>query len=139
MQRPGADPQAILPSDILCDFCMRSWTDEIPLVEGHQGSCICGDCLSTAWRAVIDAGINDAPPPTTSEAPDAPPSWVCTLCLEPRTDPAFQSPVRPEAFVCRRCIRLAGRALHSDPDHDWHKPSSGAVSDRGAAADRGDE
>ena len=52
-------------------------------------------------------------------------------CLEPRRDPAFQSPVREEAFVCRRCIRLAGRALDGDPDHDWTKPSSGAVADRG--------
>lgn len=135
MQRPGADPQAILPSDILCDFCMRPWTDDIPLVEGHRGSCICGDCLSTAWRAVIDAGLDDAPPPSTSEDPDTPPSWICTLCLEPRTDPAFQSPVHPESFVCRRCIRLAGRALDSDPDHNWNKPSSGAVSDRGTTAD----
>ena len=57
MHRPGADPEAILPSDILCDFCTRPWSDDIPLVEGHQGSCICGKCLATAWQAVIDAGV----------------------------------------------------------------------------------
>ena len=130
MHRPGADPEAILPSDILCDFCTRPWSDDIPLVEGHQGSCICGKCLTTAWRAVIDAGINDAPAQTPEEDITSGPTWLCALCLEPRRDPAFQSPVREEAFVCRRCIRLAGRALDGDPDHDWTKPSSGAVADR---------
>ncbi len=130
MHRPGADTDAMLPTDILCDFCTRPWTDEVPMVEGHQGSCICGDCLATAWRSVIDAGIDDAP---AQAAEESEPAWKCSLCLEAREDPAFRSPIREEALVCRRCIRLAGRALDSDPDHDWRKPSSGAVSERGTA------
>ena len=134
MHRPGADPEAILPSDVLCDFCARPWTDGAPMVEGHRGSCICGDCLATAWRAVIDAGVDDRPPEDPDRPADAAPLWTCALCLEPRSDPAFQSPIRPEAFICRRCIRLAGRALDGDPDHDWSKPSSGAVSERGRSA-----
>lgn len=131
MHRPGADTDAMLPTDILCDFCTRPWTDEIPMVEGHQGSCICGDCLTTAWRAVIDAGIDDAPPQSAQTSEEGEPAWKCSLCLEAREDPAFRSPIREEALVCRRCIRLAGRALDSDPDHAWNKPSSGAVSERG--------
>lgn len=125
MHRPGADPAAMLPTDILCDFCARPWQDDIAMVEGHRGSCICGDCLATAWRAVIEGGLDDAPAPKAGEEP-----WTCTLCLEQRTDPAFRSPVREEALICRRCIRLASRALDDDPDHDWRKPSSGAVADR---------
>lgn len=130
MHRPGSNPDAMLPSDILCDFCERAWTDEVPMVEGHRGSCICGPCLTVAWQAVIDGGLDDAPPQPPEDSIDTPPAWICALCLEPRRDPAFQSPLRDEAFVCRRCIRLAGRALHDDPGIDWSKPSTGAVSDR---------
>jgi hypothetical protein len=133
MHRPGSNPDAMLPSDILCDFCERPWSDDLPMVEGHRGSCICGPCLAVAWSAVVDGGLDDAPPPP--DDPDGPPSWTCALCLEPRRDPAFASPMRPEAFVCRRCIRLAGRALHDDPSVDWTKPSSGSVADRARPED----
>ncbi|MAD19479.1 MAG: hypothetical protein CMJ52_04565 [Planctomycetaceae bacterium] len=75
--------------------------------------------------------MDDAPPQTPEDDVVSGPAWVCTMCLEPRRDPAFRSPVREEALVCRRCIRLAGRALARDPDHDWTRPSSDAVSDRG--------
>ncbi len=131
MHRDGADPERIQPEDILCDFCTRAWGEDVAMVEGHRGSCICGDCLTVAWRAVVEGGLDDAPAPL--DDPDAP-SWICTMCLEARSDPAFQSPVRPEAYICRRCIRLAGRALDLDEDHAWNKPSSGAVADRGGAA-----
>lgn len=112
MQRPDTDPENVQPSDIVCDFCESPWSDETPLVEGHQGSCICGKCLSVAWRAVISNKMDDAPD-----------SWTCTMCLEERKDPAFRSPIRSEAIICRRCIRLAGRALDTDPDYDWSKPT----------------
>ena len=134
MHRPGSNPEAMQASDILCDFCERPWTDEVAMVEGHRGSCICGPCLSTAWRAVVDGGLDDAPPQPPEDSIETP-AWVCTLCLEPRRDPAFQSPLRSEALICRRCIRLAGRALHDDDDVDWSKPSSGAVADRAAPND----
>lgn len=131
MHRPGSNPDAMLPSDILCDFCERPWSDEVPMVEGHRGSCICGPCLTVAWRSVIDGGLDDAPAQPPEDSIETP-AWTCALCLEPRRDPAFQSPVRAEAFICRRCIRLAGRALHDDDAVDWAKPSSGAVADRQA-------
>ena len=116
MHRPGTNTDDVQPSDILCDFCERPWGDEIPLVEGHQGSCICGNCLTVAWNAVIQAGLNDAP--ADSEADP----WTCTMCLENRKDPAFRSPARQEAIICRRCIRLSARALDTDTDHAWSKP-----------------
>lgn len=123
MHRPGANPDAMLPSDILCDFCQRPWGEDVSMVEGHQGSCICSQCLAAAWQSVINAEIDDAPPP----APEgAEPSWKCTMCLEPREDPAFRSPIREEAIVCGRCIRLAGRALGTDPDIDWERPKPGS-------------
>ena len=36
MHRPGADLAAMLPTDILCDFCARPWQDDIAMVEGHR-------------------------------------------------------------------------------------------------------
>jgi hypothetical protein len=44
------------------------------------------------------------------------------MCLEERSDPLFRSPIRDEALICRRCVRLAARALDIDPDHAWTKP-----------------
>ena len=52
MHRPGADPVDLNPEDFWCDFCRRPWSDQVPFVEGHRGSCICGNCLSMAWIAV---------------------------------------------------------------------------------------
>ena len=64
---------------------------------------------ATAWRAVIDAGINDAPPQTPEEDITSGPTWVCALCLEPRRDPAFQSPVRAElASYAKEHFRMGG-------------------------------
>ena len=58
---------------------------------------------------MIDAGVDDRPRRTRIVRPTH--LRPGPACLEPRSDPAFQSPIRPEAFICRRCIRLAGRAL----------------------------
>ena len=117
MHRPGTNPDDVEPSDILCDFCERPWSEEIPFVEGHQGSCICGNCLTVAWAAVIQGGLDDSPE-HDEENP-----WTCTMCLEHRKDPAYQSPLREAALICRRCIRLSARALDTDPDHPWAKPT----------------
>ena len=116
MHKEGTNPDNVQPTDILCDFCGTAWNEQIPVVEGHQGSCICGKCLHVAWDAVVTHKLNDAPPQTEEGA------WACTMCLEPRKDPAFNSPIREEAFICRRCIRMAGHILDTDPDHDWSKP-----------------
>jgi hypothetical protein len=48
-------------SDFLCDFCGRAWDGAFPMVEGHQGSLICGGCLSVAWLEVGVAAARGAP------------------------------------------------------------------------------
>jgi len=121
MRKPGTDEQNVQMSDVLCDFCQREWTEDIAMVEGHQGSCICGNCLTMAYTAVMIEKQTDA----------APPDYYCVMCLERDTDrreldrgdePGWQSPVREEGCVCRRCIKLASGALHKDKDSGWRKP-----------------
>ncbi len=112
MHRPGTDPDNVRMSDVLCDFCLAEWTEDRPMIEGHHGSVICGNCLRVAYTAVCLAETDDA-----SE------DCMCTMCLERRSDPAWQSPVRDEAVVCRRCIKLAARQLERDPDLGWQRPA----------------
>jgi len=71
MRREGCDPTNVQMSDVLCDFCSREWTDARPMVEGHQGSCICGDCLAAAYRAIVLQ-----PPPAVSA-----PARACRRCV----------------------------------------------------------
>lgn len=104
MHRPGSDPDAMTAEDFLCDFCERSWSEETPFVEGHQGSCICGDCLREAIRA---------------KAPPAPPATPkCTMCLETRDEAGWASP-RRDAWICTRCIEQATRVLSKDRSAGW--------------------
>lgn len=107
--------------DVLCDFCRRSWGDDVPMVEGHQGSCICGTCLATAWRCVVLTGDGGER------------SYRCTMCLEEDEDRAaldrgeergWRSPAYPDAAVCRRCIKQAAGALHKSPAYAWRKPEA---------------
>ncbi|MFO0873344.1 MAG: hypothetical protein U0575_05170 [Phycisphaerales bacterium] len=111
MHRPGTNPDRVEPSDVLCDFCRREWTEDRAMVEGHHGSIVCGACLRVAYAAVVDAGANDAVE-----------GYRCTMCLESRSDPAWRSPAHPEAFICGRCIHLAARQLERDPDVGWTRP-----------------
>ena len=46
MRKPGTNENNVEMTDVLCDFCQREWSEDIPMVEGHQGSCVCGNCLS---------------------------------------------------------------------------------------------
>lgn len=94
------------------------------MIEGHHGSCICGKCLTVAYTAVV---IN-----ATNAAVD---DFKCTLCLEGPDDReamdrpsehGWQSPMYPEASVCRRCIKQAAGALHKDKDTPWYKPTTEA-------------
>lgn len=101
------------PSDFICDFSLKPWDGTFPMVEGHQGSLISGDCLALAYTAVI---LHDQ----TSLEPG---KYTCTMCLEQRLDPCWQSPARGEAVICRRCIRQSATRLAKDPDWDWVKPS----------------
>lgn len=112
MRRDGHDPMNVQMSDVLCDFCAREWSDALPMVEGHQGSCICGDCLTAAFRALV------------IETPSAPAGPVrCTLCLEDRDEPGWQGGARP-ARACRRCVRQSAAVLAKDPDSGWRKPEA---------------
>lgn len=110
MYKPGADPMNVQMSDVLCNYCARPWTDEVPLVEGHQGSHICGDCLATACIA-LDAGTL-----VTSHR-------SCAMCLEHRDDPAWESPTVQESVICARCINLGATALQRDKDYAWKRPT----------------
>lgn len=111
MQRAGADPDNMLPSDFVCDFSRREWDGAFPMVEGHRGSLISGDCLSLAYRFVV-----------LEEQTALAPGYTCTMCLEERKDRCWQSPAHPEAVICLRCIRQGATKLHTDPDWDWQKP-----------------
>lgn len=111
MRKQQTNVEDVRMTDILCDFCHREWTDVIPMVEGHQGSCICGKCLDVAWASVIE-----------NELDDSIDGWKCTMCLEHRSDPCHRSPMYEEAFICRRCIRLSAQALRKDTDSSWDAP-----------------
>jgi ClpX C4-type zinc finger len=112
MRRPGTDENNVQMSDVLCDFCGSSWSDQRPMVEGHQGGCVCGSCLSLAYREVVIAEANLAPT-----------GYRCILCLEARTDPAWASPMREGVHLCKRCIKQSAAVLAKDPDYGWKRPT----------------
>ncbi len=114
MQREGADPNNMQVSDFVCDFSGDAWDGAFPMVEGHQGSLISGRCLEFAYRSVVIEGSSSLDPG----------SYTCTMCLETRDDPCWQSPERPEGVICRRCIRQSATKLDKDPDWDWTKPGA---------------
>jgi hypothetical protein len=112
MHRPGTDPDNVQLSDIICDFCHTPWREDLPVVEGHRGAIICGDCLTAAYRGLI-----------FGESPPVDPGYSCRLCLEQRSDAGWQSPRYPDAAVCARCVRQSAGVLHKDRDYEWEKPT----------------
>ena len=116
MRRPGCDPENVVMSDVMCDFCTREWSDALPMVEGHQGSCICGDCLATAYRALVIS-------PDAAVGTDA---VTCSLCLERRDDPTWASTPADGAAprACRRCVKQSAAVLQKDPELGWRKPQA---------------
>jgi len=102
-------------SDFLCDFCQRPWTDDIPMIEGHRGSAICGRCLTLAYT---ELAINKAGSPV----PENEHAAACVMCLNPDAGPLYRSELREEAVICRTCAKRAAGVLHKDPDYDWRKP-----------------
>jgi hypothetical protein len=109
MHREGINPDDVQPEDILCDFCGDpAWSAGTAGIEGHQGSLICGNCLTIAYRSLV------------LERQDLP-SAPCRLCLETRDDPAWKG-ICVEGSACRRCIKQAAGALHKSKDWDWVKP-----------------
>ncbi len=111
MRREGTDPNNVRIEDVLCDFCRQSWALEIPVIEGHQGSIICGTCMSVAWRCMTDAeGVGDEGS-----------TFSCTMCLEMREDARWESPLSG-ARICARCVKLAATALEKDKESGWKRP-----------------
>lgn len=89
-------------ADFLCDFCRRDWTAARPFVEGHHGSCVCGDCL----RAALAANGTESP------------GFRCNLCLESRTDLVLSA---EGAHLCGRCRDRSARALERDAESGWRR------------------
>jgi hypothetical protein len=111
MRKPGTDPENVQMSDVICDFCHAEWTEQSPFIEGHQGSIVCGNCLTVAYTDVVLLGNNTGPA-----------GYQCVMCLENRPDPAWRSPMQPEAVICKRCINLAAGTLSKDKDYAWKRP-----------------
>lgn len=99
-----------------CDFCGRVWdpAGQEMMIEGHQGSLVCLRCLSAAFTDVVLLGGG-------FESQHK----KCTMCLEDREQPEWQSPVRDEARICLRCIKQAATALEKDPESGWKRPTGG--------------
>jgi hypothetical protein len=127
MRKPGTDENDVQMSDVLCDFCRREWTEDVPMVEGHRGSCLCARCLTVAYAEIVLSG-NDT----------APAAYACPMCLEDDHDrralgrggePGWRSPANEDAVICRRCIELAANSLEKDKDSGWKKPDKSPKSD----------
>ncbi len=113
MFRAGTDTNDVKMEDVLCDFCLAPWTIDLAFMEGHHGSHICGGCLTDAFRtAVLFAGD----PPFTDL-----PACSCTMCLEPRNEPCYDSTKR-DAHICRRCVKMAAVTLERDAELGWKRP-----------------
>lgn len=94
-----------------CDFCHQSWSDERPMIEGHQGSLICAKCLSTAYSEVVyhEHGQENI-------------AAKCGMCLETRSENKWASPMYPEAIICRRCIKQGAVTMERDEEMNWKRP-----------------
>ena len=109
MHREGTDPDNVQADDVLCDFCGdAAWAEDIPCVEGHRGSLICGRCLSAAYESTI-IGSGGTPQP------------ACTMCLERREEPMWSG--KRDSAICRRCIKQSAGVLHKSEDWEWSKPT----------------
>ncbi|HWB20504.1 MAG TPA: ClpX C4-type zinc finger protein [Phycisphaerales bacterium] len=114
MQRPGTDPANVEMSDILCDFCGAEWVETLPMVEGHHGACICGNCLKEAYRDVV----------LQKRSVGQIAGMKCTMCLEEREEAHWTNASHAEAHICKRCINQSAGVLHKDADFAWSKPTS---------------
>lgn len=96
-----------------CDFCRRPWAEDRQMVEGHRGSLICGPCLSIAYAEVVIHQSSAEPPPGV----------VCTMCLEDRDGPHWQSPAF-ETYICLRCMKQGATQFEKDPESGWKRPKA---------------
>lgn len=108
MHRPGTNPEDVRMEDVLCDFCLRPWTEDRPMVEGHRGSCICAECLACA---------------VATANPERAEAGRCSLCLEERTECFWR---REQAAICARCAKQASRVLAKDIARRQAPPESAA-------------
>jgi hypothetical protein len=119
------DPSKSGNEFFICDFCKRSWADDRPMIEGHQGSLICTSCLTPAYGSLV----------FLHEGQDQL-GKKCTMCLEDRNQPQWQSPIAEDSRICIRCVRQAAGVLSADPDFNWKRPTPPAgVSPTTTAAD----
>lgn len=81
------------------------------MIEGHQGSIICADCMTIAFTDMA-AGENLAPD-----------GYTCTTCLEQRDQIGWRSPKFEEALICKRCLKQAATRLEKDEDFTWTRPA----------------
>ena len=112
MHREGIDSENVQPEDILCDYCGEAtWSQNKPCIEGHQGSIVCGPCLTTAYRELV---LLKNEQETTEK---------CRMCLEHREDPVWLGYINPNAPICKRCVKQAAGALTKSKLWDWSKPT----------------
>ena len=112
MHRKGINTENVQPEDILCDYCGdAAWSLGEPCIEGHQGSIVCGSCLTLAFIALV---LNKEEIKTKEK---------CRMCLEHREDPVWLGKIEPIAPICKRCVKQAGGALTKSKLWDWVKPT----------------
>jgi hypothetical protein len=112
MHREGINENDVKPEDILCDFCGNtSWANDVPCVEGHRGSIICGNCLQVSYSELVLAGKG------------IPVKDKCRMCIEHRSEPTWQGVVEPIASICLRCTKQSASILDKSKEWDWSKPS----------------
>jgi len=99
----------------VCDFCRKPWRDDRPMVEGHRGALICGPCLTVAYSELVHLRMG------TERA-----GSLCTMCLENRDQPQWESPLHPQAHACIRCVRQAAGVMSKDPESGWKRPEAPA-------------
>lgn len=99
----------------ICDFCRHAWAEDRPMVEGHRGSLICGTCLTVAYTELVHlhAGAERA-------------KSLCSMCLEHRDQPQWESPLHPEVHACIRCVRQAAGVMSKDEESGWKRPEAPA-------------
>ena len=89
-----------------CDFCRAKFEDQA-MIEGHQGSLMCLSCLTVAYADVSLAGGGHENV-----------GKKCTMCLEERRQPQWQSPAQAVALPINAEL---GRAEHHE--FRWVRPA----------------
>ena len=114
MHRQGINVNDVQPEDILCDYCEQSaWSLGEPCIEGHQGSIVCGTCLTLAFTDIVINGHGDLV------------DLKCRMCLEVREQTSWRSKNDPEATICLRCIKQSATALEKSKHWEWSRPTGG--------------